>query len=136
MQYDPGPLEILAVVAEFLRGDVAPKLDGATAFQARVAANALEMIAREIDLSPGFRAAAHARLQALLGDGSLEQLTGELARRIAARELGADTPGLIEHLWETTLAELAVDQPRYAGYRRALELKASASASVPTREGD
>jgi hypothetical protein len=31
-----------------------------------------------------------------------------------------DTVGLAEHLRETTLAKLAVDQPRYAAYRRAL----------------
>ncbi len=31
-----------------------------------------------------------------------------------------ETPGLADHLWETTLAKLAVDQPNYWGYRAAL----------------
>jgi hypothetical protein len=31
---------------------------------------------------------------------------------------------LREHLWETTLTKLAIDQPKYSGYRRALEEKA------------
>jgi hypothetical protein len=135
MQDEPNPPEILAVIAEFLRGEVVPKLNGATAFQARVAANALDLVAREIEIGPGLRTAEHTRLQALLGHGSLEQLTNELARRIATRDIGADAPGVIEHLWETTLAKLAVDQPGYASYKRALELRAAATAgSVPTNE--
>jgi hypothetical protein len=28
-----------------------------------------------------------------------------------------------EHLWQTTLAKLAVDQPNYAAYKRELEPK-------------
>jgi hypothetical protein len=133
MQDEPTPLEMLAVIAEFLRGEVIPKLNGATAFQARVAANALDLVGREIEMGQRLRAAEHTRLQALLGDGSIEQLTRELARRIAARDLRADAPGLIEHLWDTTLAKLAVDQPAYAGYKRALQLRAAATVgSVPT----
>ena len=41
--------------------------------------------------------------------------------RIAAGELTLETPGLADHLWRTTLAKLAVDQPTYWGYRAALE---------------
>ena len=33
----------------------------------------------------------------------------------------AATPDLAAHLWATTLDKLAIDQPSYAGYRRALE---------------
>jgi hypothetical protein len=28
------------------------------------------------------------------------------------------TPGLSEHLWATTLAKMAIEQPGYASYRR------------------
>jgi len=31
------------------------------------------------------------------------------------------TPGLSEHLWQTTMDKLAVDQPNYASYKRELE---------------
>ena len=31
---------------------------------------------------------------------------------------GLHTPGLAEHLWQTTLDKLAVDQPGYDSYRR------------------
>ena len=51
--------------------------------------------------------------------GSFEELELELCRRIREGEIGLDSPGLVEHLRATTLAKLAVDQPRYASYRRA-----------------
>ena len=41
-----------------------------------------------------------------------------LSRRIAAGELSLQTPGLAAHLWATTLAKVAIDQPTYASYRR------------------
>jgi len=42
------------------------------------------------------------------------------AARIARGEMDLMTPGLEAHLWATTLAKLAVDQPTYGGYRAAL----------------
>ena len=72
-------------------------------------------------LSPAQDAAELARLTALLGQtGSLLDLNTELARRLDAGEADLTTPGVAEHLWATTLAKLAVDQPNYSGYRAAL----------------
>ena len=127
MQDQPTPGEILAAVARFLREVVAPETAGHTSFQARVAANALEMMRRQLDLAPAAEAAEQARLAALLGvGGDLAQLNAELSRRLAAGELDLATPGLAEHLWATTLAKLAVDQPTYSGYRAALAERGSA----------
>ncbi|MBA3810949.1 MAG: hypothetical protein H0X27_04750 [Caulobacteraceae bacterium] len=121
MQDQPAPGEILAAVARFLREVVAPETAGHTAFNARVAANALEMMRRQLDLAPAAEAAERARLAALLGmGGDLAQLNAELSRRLATGDLDLATPGLAEHLWATTLAKLAVDQPTYWGYRAAL----------------
>jgi hypothetical protein len=100
---------------------VAAQTTGATSFQARVAANALEMMRRQLDLAPAEDAAELARLKVLLGtEGSLAELNVELARRIEAGELDLTTPGLSDHLWATTMAKLAVDQPTYAAYRAEL----------------
>jgi Domain of unknown function (DUF6285) len=121
MQDPPYPSEILGAVAAFLKNVVAAETTGATSFQARVAANALEMMKRELETAPAEDAAELERLRALLGkDGSLHDLNAELSRRIEAGEIGLDTPGLKDHLWATTLAKLAVDQPTYGGYRAAL----------------
>jgi hypothetical protein len=129
MQDQPAPPEILAAVAAFLRTVVAGETTGATAFQARVAANALEMMRRQLDLAPAEEAAELDRLRAILGaDGELFELNAELARRIGDGELDLSTPGLAEHLWATTLAKLAVDQPTYSGYRAALAERAEAEA--------
>jgi hypothetical protein len=51
-------------------------------------------------------------------DGSLMDQNRALADRIASGEVDLTTPGLKEHLWQTTLAKLAVDQPNYASYKR------------------
>jgi hypothetical protein len=120
--YDPPtPPEILAAVARFLKDEVAPATTGHLSFQARVAANALEMMRRQLELGPGEDAAERARLQALLGmDGDLLTLNTELSRRIAAGEADLSTPGLAEHLWASALAKMAVDQPTYAAYRASL----------------
>ncbi|HXQ09813.1 MAG TPA: DUF6285 domain-containing protein [Caulobacteraceae bacterium] len=121
MQDRPTPAEVIGSVAAFLKTTVAAQTAGATSFQARVAANALEMMKRELDLAPAEDAAERERLKALLGmDGSLFDLNVELSRRIAAGEIETSSPGLIEHLWATTMAKLAVDQPTYASYRAEL----------------
>jgi hypothetical protein len=121
MQDRPTPAEVIGAVAAFLKTTVAAQTSGATSFQARVAANALEMMKRELDLAPAEDAAEHERLKALLGtDGALFDLNVELSRRIATGEIETSSPALIEHLWATTMAKLAVDQPTYASYRAEL----------------
>jgi hypothetical protein len=121
MQDQPTPSEVIGAVAQFLKTVVAAETTGATSFQARVAANALEMMKRELDLAPAEDAAELARLTALLGeDGTLAELNQTLAEKIAAGDLDLTTPGLKNHLWATTLAKLAVDQPTYAAYRASL----------------
>jgi hypothetical protein len=129
MQDQPTPSEVIGAVAAFLKTVVAAQTTGATSFQARVAANALEMMRRELDLGPAEHAAELGRLKALLNsEGSLAELNLELAHRIAAGELDLTTPGLSDHLWATTMAKLAVDQPTYAAYRAELASRDGATS--------
>ena len=119
MQDPPSIAELLTATAAFLREVAVPGLSGHAAFHARVAANALDVVQRELELRPAAEHAEHSRLRTLLHtDGSLEELTALLSRRIAAGELSLQTPGLAAHLWATTLAKVAIDQPTYASYRR------------------
>ncbi|HEY7639181.1 MAG TPA: DUF6285 domain-containing protein [Steroidobacteraceae bacterium] len=119
MQDPPTVAELLEATASFLREVAVPQLAGHAAFHARVAANALDVVKRELELRPAAERDEHARLNSLLhADGSLEELNALLSRRIAAGELSLQTPGLATHLWATTLAKVAVDQPTYASYRR------------------
>lgn len=120
MQDMPKSSEIVDVVSEFMRQHVLPQLQGHTAFHALVAANALDIVKRELAIAPEANEAEKARLEKLLGkDGTLEELNRLLCARIEAGDMTVDTPGLADHLWETTLTKLAIDQPKYSGYRRA-----------------
>jgi hypothetical protein len=119
MREQPSAAELIEAVAEFLQRDVAPQLSGRTAFHARVAFNVLQIVRRELLLGPHADNEEAARLAALLGAaGDGGDLTAELCRRIAAGEIAADDPALIEHLWSTILDAVSVDQPNYATYRR------------------
>jgi hypothetical protein len=119
MQDEPTPTELIKAVADFLRNDIAPMISGHTAFKLRVSINALDLLARQLTLEEGGDAAEAARLSRLLGiQGSLSELNRILADRIANGEIDLQTPGLADHLWQTTMDKLAVDQPNYASYRR------------------
>jgi hypothetical protein len=121
MQDEPTPTELIKAVADLLRNDIAPVVSGHTAFKLRVSLNALDLAARQLTLAQESDAAELARLSRLLDkEGSLAELNSALADQIAKGEIGLQTPGLAEHLWQTTMAKLAVDQPNYAAYRREL----------------
>jgi len=122
MQDEPRAAEILPAIAKFLRETVTTDHSAHTLFQARVAANACDLAAREGQLAPASDAAELDRLAALLGrTGTLAELNAELAARITDGSLTLETPDLKAHLWATSMAKLAVDQPGYASYRRALK---------------
>jgi hypothetical protein len=121
MQDEPTPTELIKAVADFLRNDIAPTISGHNAFNLRVSINALDLVTRQLALESRSDAAEAARLTQLLGmQGSLSELNRTLAERIAKGELDLQTPGLSDHLWQTTMDKLAVDQPNYASYRREL----------------
>jgi hypothetical protein len=81
-----------------------------------------EILAAVAALQLGYDAAERQRLKALLGgrDGALEALNQALCEAIERHAITLETPGLAEHLWVTTMAKLAVDQPSYARYEREL----------------
>jgi hypothetical protein len=124
MQTRPDITLIIEAVAQHLLHDVLPDMPPGKAYHVRVAANALRLIQRELRLMPIAIAAERERLSELLGEsGSISSsdndlLNRRLAGRIANGEVGFDTPLLIDHLWKTTLAQLAIDQPNYGAYLR------------------
>ena len=124
MQDEPTPTELIKAVADFLRHEITPVIKGHNAFKLRVGINALDLVARQLALEPDSDAAEAARLSRLLGmQGSLGELNRALADRIAKGEVDLQTPGLADHLWQTTMGKLAVDQPNYASYKRELGRK-------------
>src|SRR4051812_22902170 len=112
MQDEPTPVELTKSVADFLRSDIAPLIEGPPAFKLRVAINILDLVTRQLTREEGSDASEVERLRALLGtDGEITDLNRVLADRITRGEVDLTTPGLAEHLWATTMDKLAVDQP-------------------------
>ena len=121
---EPTPEELIKAVADFLRNDIAPVISGHNAFKLRVSINALDLVTRQLALQQAGDAAEAERLSRLLGrQGSLGELNRALAKRIAEGKADLQTPGLADHLWQTTMDKLAVDQPNYAAYKRELGTK-------------
>ena len=142
MHNTPTPDELLEVVARYLTEVAMPLLPPAAAFHARVAANAVSVVRRQIALAPAQEAAERARLAALLGsampeeavpvaDGGLVQANQALSQAIAQGRVALDDPALLAHLWQTTLDRLAVDQPGYASYQAELARTAAAAPAAP-----
>lgn len=120
MHQRPDPQDLLAAVALFLREQALPQLPAHAAYHARVAANMVDIVRRQLELAPAADAAELQRLRTLLQrDGSLAELNALLCGRIADGAIGLHTPGLATHLWQSTLDKLAVDQPTYESFRRA-----------------
>jgi hypothetical protein len=121
MQDEPTPIELTTAVADFLRNDITPVISGHNAFKLRVAVNMLDLVTRQLTFAQGSDTAEAARLTQLLSiKGSLMDLNRALADKIGKGEVDLQTPGLSEHLWQTTMDKLAVDQPNYASYKREL----------------
>ena len=124
MQDEPTPTELIKAVADFLRTEITPAIKGHNAFKLRVGINALDLVTRQLALQGPADAGEAVRLKQLLGiEGSLMELNRALAEKIASGEVDLNTPGLKDHLWQTTMDKLAVDQPNYGSYKRELGTK-------------
>jgi hypothetical protein len=109
--------ELVGAVEDFLRNVAMKQLEGHAQFHARVSANALAIVKRELGAGPEQDAEELERLRDLLGtDGELESLNRELCRRIREDEIALDDEALVAHLWRVTLGKVAIDQPKYSAY--------------------
>jgi hypothetical protein len=112
----PPAADLVDAVRELLEREVIGRLEGDLAFQCRVAANALGMVARELRLGGALDAAERQRLAALLGrEGSLEELANDLARRIRSGALAPDDPALLASLRASVADALRVNNPKWLG---------------------
>ena len=113
----PTASELLTAIADFLREEATPALDRAEprlGFQMRVAVNSLAILERESRLGPAADAREHTRLAALLGrDGTLADLTRELARQLRAGERDERDVALMAHLEVTTADKIAIANPKW-----------------------
>src|ERR1700744_6594300 len=114
----PFILELVEAVRSFIETKAMPELKGHTAFHARVAANALGIVARELEQGPKSAEAERKRLVALLGhDDLLDNLNQDLCKAIRDGKIDIASGDLKRHLELTTLDKVAIDQPGYSGLK-------------------
>jgi aminoglycoside phosphotransferase (APT) family kinase protein len=129
----PTATELLAVTTSFLRREVLNELDGRLGFHVRVAANVLDIVERELTLSPGNETADTVGLARILGQqGSLPEMVTTLAQRIRRGDFdgGADVG---EFLAASTLRKLSISNP---GYLRAEPVSISNVGPSQVHEGE
>jgi hypothetical protein len=112
--------ELLASVTDFLRQDVMSNTQGRTNFLARVASNSLDIVQREVALGQTCLANESQRLNELFAsDASVADLRWRLVHGLRDDSISLDLPGLADHLRATVVNQIAIDQPRYAGFATA-----------------
>ena len=105
----PSAAELVAAVREFIEGDVSAATEGRVRFHARVAANVLAMVERELTVGVD-QANAHAERLARLGVSS----DAELVSAIRAGEFDSRHDELLAELGDAVADKLSVANPRYA----------------------
>ncbi len=118
-------LELLDAVRGFIEKDAVDALEGTAKFHARVAANVLAIVSRELELEPAQLAAEWQRLDQLLGAeaapdapdslrGALRARTEALCARIRAGEadVGEFRAAVLAHVRVTVLEKLAIANPK------------------------
>ena len=109
----PRTEELAEAVAAWI-DQIRPSLDPRNAFLARVAANAMSTIRRELTQGADAEAAAVTAMSGVLGNcGTYDELNAELCARIRSGELTVETPGLLPALRIMATDQLAIDQPSY-----------------------
>ncbi|HEY8004396.1 MAG TPA: DUF6285 domain-containing protein [Phenylobacterium sp.] len=109
----PRTEELVQSVALWI-DQIRPGLDPRNAFLARVAANALATVGRELAQGPDAEARATALMAELLGHlGTHAELNAELCECIRAGDLTTETPGLLAALQVMARDQIAIDQPNY-----------------------
>ncbi|MEJ2133334.1 MAG: DUF6285 domain-containing protein, partial [Gammaproteobacteria bacterium] len=112
--------ELVTSVRDFLRGEVMTATTGRSNFMARVASNSLDIVLREIALGAETKARELERLQAFFGSQEdLEQLRWRLVKELRDGSQSLEDARLGVHLRETVVNQIAIDQPRYSGFRTA-----------------
>ena len=127
MQDRPGVCELLDAVRAFLEEEVVPALEGPRQFHARVAANVLSIVGRELASEEAGLLAEWERLARVLGEASapparldalraaVRERTAALAERIRRGEADAGPfrVAVCAHVRATVEEKLRVANPRF-----------------------
>jgi len=111
----PDKAELLDAVIEYLMDQLFPTLEGELAFHARVSANLLTILKRELELGEEMDADELGRLRSLLNrtDGNLDDLTRELAVQIRSGKLDDQSDQVLVDVKQSVEDKLRVTSPKY-----------------------
>ncbi len=124
MQDHPTARELVDAVAQFLSNEIAPTTnDARLKFRALVAANVLQIVARELERGDELMRAEWHRLDALMGDDApgenfaqeIDVMTRALCVRIRAGQADAGEfhKRVFAHVEQTVKEKLQIANPRY-----------------------
>lgn len=113
--------ELLVSVRDFLRGDVMTATEGRNNFLARVASNSLDIVLRELAMGPEQQRRELTRLQLLYdSQDDLTTLRWRLVNDLRNRNISLENEVLQDHLRQTVVNQIAIDQPKYSGFKHAI----------------
>jgi hypothetical protein len=111
----------LVSVRDFLRDCVMKKVEGRDKFLARVAANSLDIVTRELALAPRHLQGELNRLRKMFSSNQdLSALRERLVKAIREKEFSLANNELQLHLRTTVVNQIAIDQPNYSGLKKAI----------------
>lgn len=117
MQTLPNTPDLVEAVAEWIEGPLATSLTGAERFNARVAANVLRMVERELRAGATHHDEDRTALAEFLTPGTAPEsddaLVAAVAVRVRAGDLDERRPELLTALHGYTVRKLQVGNPRY-----------------------
>jgi len=109
------PEELTQALSEWLTQDIIPNASGREGFKARVARNAIGMLQRQSQTGSLFSKAQDERLS------KLDVSSADLPAKLLSGAMNIQSDALRGHLKLSTLEQLSIDQPKYAGLHVALE---------------
>ncbi len=124
MPFDrPTKTELIQATQEYLQQSIRPEnsqeLNSTSTFGTRIASNILKIVERELTLGDLLNQQEQTRLQHLLDkQGTLDDLNQCLTLAIREKRIAYDDPNLRQHLQQTALGKLSVDNPKYSTYKR------------------
>jgi hypothetical protein len=86
-----------------------------------VASNSIDIVLRELSLGPEHQTRELDRLQVFFQtEEDLNTLRWRLVEELRNKQVSLDNEALQNHLRETVVNQIAIDQPKYSGFKRAL----------------
>lgn len=114
--------ELLVSVRDFLRNELMQATEGRLNFLSRVASNSLDILLREWRLGAMARQAELDTLRDMYSDktADLETLKWRLVEELREGSRSLEDPELKAYLRNAVANQIAIDQPRYSGFKTAV----------------